>query len=452
MQKYKTYEEITSKLLSIGLLVPSNEEHVFCTKSRMFFKRFETGATLIGAYGKSSDYKSSRVDLTIQSGSANDLKTKLGAHHFLEHLLFERSLRDKFISNDINSNASTSSTKIQFYIEGVNNPKYKNFGINAILDDCIFALTNPIAMNHAEHFSYEREVILKEIDQRDSDFYRQCDLKLDSLLFEDTSYLRSNTLGTYETLNSIKPKDLEALVKKYFLPSNMYIAVGGEGNGSDILKLYERLNKYFSEFNRLGTSTFKKNIPNPKIKNFKDFEYLEVKNETIKNGMCAVGFISLVNTEIYSKEEYALNAICAYLDKIYFERIRDKGLVYSGYIDKYGFLTGDNIIYTVGFVSNKNAKKVMEAMKAEYEEMLKELLNKKTLHRFYTEFKTSLQAYPISYVQKIRDFYTYFPNHKLLPNSKRIRELRTDFDVKLLDEFADKLLRAKKVLYKIGDF
>ena len=452
MSKKIRYSDISKKLIALDLLVPQNNEQEYCEKNRIFFSRNPNGSRVFCSYGLSSDFKNVKIELNVHSGAGKDPRNKEGAHHLLEHLMFDKGLRDLLIANNVASNASTSEDKVQFYIEGLNSLNYKNYGVPAVIDSCYNQFVNPSGINNKSFLFYEKKVIEKEIDEYNSNFYRVCEKHFDEFIFNEGSFVRQNILGTYKTLDSIKSADLHKLILKYFNANNVSLLIKGEGKKQEMYYLFNILNKKAKKLDNQGLNTIEVYVKDPKIKNFEAFNYLETKNELVKNNLCRVGFVSKFNEEIFSAKEFAFFALKMYLDKIYIEKIRDKGLVYSGYVDSYSFYTGEQILFTSGFVSSKIADDIAEKMVKEFNTLLKNLLKTKRLDLFYNEFKLSIMATPLSFNSKITDFYLYYRLFDLLPNSFNLRKKRYDFTIKDLYEVAYKLLETKKVLYKIGDF
>ena len=452
MQKKIKYSDIGKLLVKKGILLPKSHEQEYCKKNRIMLARNSNGSTTLCSYGLSSDYKSARVELSMQSGSLNDPKNKAGAHHYLEHMLFNKKYRDIFLENDINANASTSNSRVRFYIDGLNNGKYKNFGVPAVLDTVYNSFFVPEGLDDKIYLKYEREVIKREIDEENGDFYKMAEKTFEEMLFEEDSFIRNNILGTEESLHNISAKDLKAIHKKYANPQNTIIMVSGESTKREMDYLFNTINKKISKQPKFGIKTAPKYMLDPKIKKFDSFNYLESRLENVKNNLCAVGFVTKLNIPIYSEEEFSMNALLSFLDRMYFEKIRDKGLIYSGYTNKYNFYNGDQIIYAVGFVPSSKASKTIPLLEKEFNNLLKQILNKKLLDKVYKSFVLESMAVPLSFSNKVKDFTTFYRLFGLIPNSMEFRKHRVNFGLPSLYQNVTKLLDSKKVLFKVGDF
>jgi len=167
------------------------------------------------------------VEVMIKVGSNDELSDEKGIAHFLEHLLFEGTLKrptNREISNEIEKiggefNAYTTNERTCFYVKVL-----KKHFIKAI-DVLSDILQNPLF--DPEHIKKEKNIVLKEIDMVNDEprFYQW--ILLQKTLFKHHP-AGTPTYGDKNIITSLTREKILQYFEKYYQPSNMIISIVGE--------------------------------------------------------------------------------------------------------------------------------------------------------------------------------------------------------------------------------
>lgn len=188
--------------------------------------------------------RSVQIIATVKCGSWYEDKSNRGYFHFLEHMLFHgnrllpssEEMMAYAKDNGINTNASTSGDKINFYLEvpDINFDK----GLTAF-EETIFYPIFP-----ENKIKNEIGVVSQEIkSRRDRPETRFFD-KNDKIIFGENHPYTQDPLGNLETLQKITSTILRQLHQQYFQPQNMTVTIVGKiGNIDTLIK---RLTKIFT--------------------------------------------------------------------------------------------------------------------------------------------------------------------------------------------------------------
>lgn len=176
-------------------------------------------------------------------GSKNEPKHLNGISHFIEHMIFKGSPKYKsyldisktFDSKGISFNAFTSKDITAFH--------YKFLSTTENLD-IICRITHNMLMKPLmrEHdITTERNVIIQELNDDADDIDEVINDTLETYIL-DGHPLSYPIIGTLETLNNIKRKDLIEYHSRYYQPNNLLITFSGhlKSNYKSII------DKYFS--------------------------------------------------------------------------------------------------------------------------------------------------------------------------------------------------------------
>ena len=264
------------------------------------------------------------LGVCVKTGSNNEDDSVRGISHFLEHMIFEgtknRTVQE--IVNEIEGvggefNAFTDHEITFFYARVLS----KFF--NRVLDVISDILKNSTFDEKA--IEKERKVVLEEINLRydDPKAYQW-------LLFEKTLYKNHPTkypvIGTKESLEKIKRKEIVSYFEKYYTPNNMFVIVTGNFNSNTE-------NKLKKEFVTLKPKKIEnKNI----IEEFtQDISEQVKEKKEISHSYLIIGFKTVNKTH---EDSYALELICAILgfgqcSRIYNEIRIKRGLSYDAGIN-----------------------------------------------------------------------------------------------------------------------
>lgn len=213
------------------------------------------------------------IEVRVLAGSRNDPQKKLGTAHFLEHMLLVRT--EKFKSKD----------KLAAYIEEVGgftgaSTSGQNIVFRAAVGDqkdvekAIVVLSQELChpVFSEKEFENERKVIIQELKDTLSNPKKMLSQKSYQNYMNGTDREKP-TLGTEETLRSMKISDLQDFMNKYFTGKRTTFIVSGGVEYADLKQLLE---KYI-----ILPSGQKPNYskPLPVIRK-KYFEQLEFKKES----------------------------------------------------------------------------------------------------------------------------------------------------------------------------
>jgi predicted Zn-dependent peptidase len=199
----------------------------------------ENGLTIVSEFVP--EIGSFSAGICINVGSRNDIKSKEGIAHFMEHAAFRhtKNRTSKQIANEFEtlgaySNAFTTKELTCFYVRAIKEHFAKTF---EILSDITL---NTIFVE--QEIEKEKLIIIEEIKSYEDDPEEYiCDLA-DTLVFAGSS-LAPPIVGTQNSVSNISFGDLEKFHKNYYCPANITISVAGNILHNDIVALTK---KYFN--------------------------------------------------------------------------------------------------------------------------------------------------------------------------------------------------------------
>jgi len=175
------------------------------------------------------------VALNINVGTCNEDENQNGIAHFIEHILFKGTKNRKtfHILNRIDSvggelNAYTSKEETCIYASC--QAQYLERALELIAD---ISFNSIFPENEMQK---ERDVIADEIASYLDSPSEQIFDDFEELFFGKHP-LAKNILGTIESLNTIRRKDVLAFIKKYYQPHNMVLSTYGNITPADLQKL-----------------------------------------------------------------------------------------------------------------------------------------------------------------------------------------------------------------------
>ena len=183
------------------------------------FYKFDSGLTVL--YEQNKINKSTSIEVSFDCGARCDGQLP-GLSHFCEHMFFTgtNSLTKQEVTKRyydfINVNAYTTNTEIVFTGSIITNklPQYL-----ATIADMICNST--FKQKAVED---EQKVVVQEILQYSDNHIRTAE-KLFYYDIYGLEYLKNGVLGSVNTVNQIKSKDVKKYVKKYFVKNNCIISV-----------------------------------------------------------------------------------------------------------------------------------------------------------------------------------------------------------------------------------
>ncbi len=166
------------------------------------------------------------VEVMVRVGSNHELPDERGISHFLEHILFEGTIKrptNREISNEIEKiggefNAYTTNERTCFYVKVLKRHFHKAVEILAdILQQPLFA---------EEHIAKEKNVVLKEIAMvHDEPSYYQWIL-LQQNLFKKAP-CKYPTYGSSKVIKGLTREKVSQYFQKHYAPNNMVVSIVG---------------------------------------------------------------------------------------------------------------------------------------------------------------------------------------------------------------------------------
>ncbi|MFZ4657750.1 MAG: M16 family metallopeptidase [Caldilineaceae bacterium] len=176
------------------------------------------------------------VDIWVGVGSVNEEPSLNGIAHFFEHMIFKGSeARLGTVDQEVDglggqTNAATSFDWTHYYI---NVPSEQ-------IDQAIDILTDSLVNGAfpADELELEREVVLREGDQRDDDPNSFLARQFYQAFYGDSLYGLS-ILGTPESLANITREAFLEFLATYYVPNNMTVVVAGDIDSAATLAMLE---------------------------------------------------------------------------------------------------------------------------------------------------------------------------------------------------------------------
>lgn len=273
-------------------------------------------------YVKNKINKVTQVEINFDSGSRCD--TIPGLAHFVEHMFFTgtKSLSKEEISKKyfdfINVNAFTNGMGISFTGK-IFTKEFKDY-----LSTVATMITESTFTQQA--VDKEIKVVCQEI-ARSNDKFREKAQRLNAFNMLGSKHLENGTLGTVETVSSIKSKDVKNFVKKYFVNENMEVYVTSPLSFNRVKKIVQRnLSRVLPNkpnFNHLPINI------GPIVNN----QFLKLKNQDINKCYVAINFVidkDFQDVEYGKKINVVLDMLNDFSDGILKEIRLKKSLVYGG--------------------------------------------------------------------------------------------------------------------------
>ena len=300
------------------------------------------------------------VEVMVKVGSNNEGPNERGLSHFLEHILFEGTVKrptNRDIANAIESvggefNAYTTTDRTCFYIKVLR--KHLVLAIEILADIVQYPLLNP------SDITKEKKVVLKEIDMvfDDPRFY-QWILLQQHLFVKHPS--RFPTYGNKKVIRLLTPQKVRDYFQKYYVPQNMVVTIVG-----DVANWKQEIESRFVQ-RRGGVN---KKIIMPELPATKNTLMKEKRH--MANTYCVMGFKTVARGHA---DSYVLEVINGILGRgqsgKMFTEIRGKrGLAYEVGTQSVGELTsGYFAVYAS--IDKKNLSLVKRLMQEELDKLQK---------------------------------------------------------------------------------
>jgi len=260
------------------------------------------------------------VEVMVKIGSNDEISSKAGISHYLEHMLFEGTKNRKDsreIANEIERygaefNAYTTGDRTAYYIKIIN--KKFDKALEILSDMFLHSVFDEKIMEK------EKKVILKEINMVTDDPRQHQWILFQQQLFSKHP-AKNPTYGTKKTVKNVSRNVLVDYYTKNYSSDNLIISI--VGNVSDVKK---KVSKYFGSLKKQKISKIKR-LPEPVQKKAK--RYFEKRD--IQNSYMILGYKTVPRLH---KDSYVFDVINGILGRgqsgWMFDEIRNKrGLAYQ---------------------------------------------------------------------------------------------------------------------------
>lgn len=237
--------------------------------------KFDSGLTLL--YEKNCINKSTSIEICFNCGSSCDGNLP-GLAHFCEHMFFsgtdklsKQEIADRYF-DFVNVNAHTTTEDITF----------TGTIISARLSEYLSVVQDMICNSKFSEQAIEEEkkVVIQEI-VRDADNYPLRAYELESYALYGIQHYKNGTLGSVESVESIKSKDVRKYVKKYFVKNNCIISIC---SGLSFSKVKSIVKTHFED--KMPESTLK---PLP----YKEDDFVDESKVILKKNQIGKNFLSI---------------------------------------------------------------------------------------------------------------------------------------------------------------
>lgn len=182
------------------------------------------GLTVFIIQDPSSDLVS--IHSYVRTGSLFETPAGSGISHYLEHLVAggatsrhtEKEYEDTIAGIGAVSNAYTTYDHTSYFINTT--PPHLQTAINIMSDWLSDSQFEPAAIDR------ERQVITREMEQNEADLDRRFFLECQTNFYRNHPY-RNSVIGFLNQFNQITRDDLIRYYKTNYVPSNMFIIIGG---------------------------------------------------------------------------------------------------------------------------------------------------------------------------------------------------------------------------------
>ncbi len=199
----------------------------------------ENGLVVINHHDALS--KISMFNLMYNAGSKHEYSDKTGVAHFLEHMMFEGTSKNKsfdkvLASSGGDSNAFTSPDVTNYYQSLPSTCLETAFALES---DRMFSLSLD-----EESFSIQKKVVIEEFKQRYlTQPYGDVWHVLRDFCYSNSSYKWPTIGRSVSEIGLLSSYDLRDFYNQYYVPNNAHLVVGGCHSDNEVFDL---ANRYFS--------------------------------------------------------------------------------------------------------------------------------------------------------------------------------------------------------------
>jgi len=181
------------------------------------------------------------IEIAVRCGGIAQTEENAGVFHLYEHLMFDgnkkyptpQSVQTEFTNLGVAShNGSTTADYVNYFFTI---PSEK---LEEGLDFWNYAIRTPII--NKTILDAEKKVVLQEINGQKNHVAKKINDVIDNTLFAETPWINSPG-GTVEAVQNATVKQIKDMQKKYYIPNNSALFVGGDVNPQQVYELVEKI-------------------------------------------------------------------------------------------------------------------------------------------------------------------------------------------------------------------
>ncbi|MBW6516061.1 MAG: insulinase family protein [Candidatus Cloacimonetes bacterium] len=183
------------------------------------------------------------LQLFVRIGSCWESEQEAGYSHLMEHLVFKST--KKFPANALTVRASYLGSNINAYTEFDSTCYYLTLS-SQFSNDGLEILSELVRQANfsTKEFSYEKGVVLEELNQYQNDPEDHFLEEIPKLYFIESPF-KKPIIGDRDSLTKATRAKLNQFYKKYYIPQNCYLVVSGDFNKQELL---EQVEFYFGDW------------------------------------------------------------------------------------------------------------------------------------------------------------------------------------------------------------
>lgn len=315
------------------------------------------------------------VGVFVERGTRHENPRKAGLTHFIEHLVFKGTRKRNAyelaaVLEAVGGDLNAYTTREYTCFHATSLKEHLNLSLDVLSD----LVTN--ATLTTEDFKKEREVIIQEI-QMSKD---QLDEYILDVFLEKVfagQELATPILGTEETLNALRRKDIVEFYRDMFRGPRMIVSVAGPVEHDHVVASIEKA------FGKLTKRMAGGKQRKPRVKQVQEFIERPSEQVHLLVGVPSCSYNSKERFESFVVNDLLGGGVTSRL----YQRIReDRGLVYSVYSFLQSFVDTGLLLIYAGTGEDK-ALQVLKIIRSELEKFVKKGISLSELEMFKTQVK-----------------------------------------------------------------
>ncbi len=351
-----------------SLLVGNDELAQYCKRNHIEFITLDNGVRIVAVSLRNPESVNVEMHCHFAAGSYFDPQSKLGLHHFLEHLI-NKPIRDIAQTRDVDLNASTSFFEMSHHASGPLTTRVDDYGILDMIPHVHERLVSIVdGYDDLESvIESERHVIQNEIDKYNADHGWVAMQHIKRDLLGPNHPLLIETAGTTESLAGLTKDDFIALSKELATSSILTIEaknIGLHPNSKPLIESIERAYKRFPTSNLSRTidwTILDQHAPLPNHQTF-------VHQTGLHNNLSSIAFSWLVDSPELTARAQAFDLYRDYVQERIHKYSREQGIGYMAAIMHYQ--TPGKRMILIRFDTSNHDQATLESMTSRIEKDL----------------------------------------------------------------------------------